>query len=119
MTVTLELFKNEGEYERYRAGETLFREGDSADSMYVVLDGEVELRVNGKAFETLGPGGVLGEMALVDRAPRAASAVALTDCRLARVAEKRFLFMVRETPHFALQIMQLMAERLRRMIRRL
>jgi len=58
-------------------------------------------------------------MALIDRGPRAATAVAQTACRLARVPEKRFLFMVRETPHFALQIMQIMSERLRRMVERL
>ena len=87
--------------------------------MFVILEGQVELRVGGRVFETLGPGGVLGEMALIDQSPRVATAVALTDIRLARIAEKRFLYMVRETPHFALQIMRLMADRMRRMLSRI
>ena len=88
-------------------------------AMYVILEGRVELRFNGQVFETLGEGGVLGEMALIDQSPRVATAVALTECTLARVSERRFLYMVRETPYFALQIMRLMAERLRRMIRQI
>jgi CRP/FNR family transcriptional regulator, cyclic AMP receptor protein len=87
--------------------------------MYVVLDGSVLLSANGRTVETLGPGGIMGEMALIDQGPRAATAVAESACRLARIPEKRFLFMVRETPHFALQIMRVMTDRLRRMTERL
>jgi CRP/FNR family transcriptional regulator, cyclic AMP receptor protein len=119
MEVTLDVFRNEPDTEQHRAGTVLFREGERGESMFVILDGQVELRVNGTMFETLGPGGVLGEMALIDQSPRVATAVALTDVSLARIPEKRFLFMVRETPHFALQIMRLMADRLRRMVNRI
>jgi CRP-like cAMP-binding protein len=101
------------------AGENIFREGEPGEQMYVVYEGEVELRVNGHLVETLGPGGVLGEMALIEHAPRTATATAKTDCRLVPVPEKRFKFMVQQTPHFALQIMRIMAERLRRMNDRL
>src|SRR5262249_24075797 len=117
-TTTVELFRNETDHKAFRAGEALFREGDAGDMMYVVLEGQVEIQLHGKPFETLGPGGVLGEMALIDRAPRAATAVALTDCRVACVAERRFLYMVQETPYFALQIMRVMADRLREMLKR-
>jgi CRP-like cAMP-binding protein len=71
--------------------------------------------VRGKVVETLGPGGVMGEMALVERAPRIATATALSDCKLAVIPEKRFLFMVQQTPHFALQLLRVVVERLRRM----
>jgi CRP-like cAMP-binding protein len=57
----------------------------------------------------------MGEMALIDSQPRSATAVALTDCSLAVIDEKRFLFMVHETPFFALDIMRILAERLRQM----
>ena len=119
MTVTFELFRNETDVERFATGDTIFREGDPGDALYVVVDGSVELTANGQWVETLGPGGIMGEMALIDQGPRAATAVALTPCGLARIPEKRFLFMVRETPHFALQIMRVMADRLRRMVVRL
>src|SRR5262245_50352057 len=117
MGVTVELFRNETEVERFGAGDTIFREGDPGEAMYVVVEGTVEVSTHsGRLKEVVGPGDVIGEMALIDQGPRAASAVAKTDCQLARIPEKRFLFMVRETPYFALQIMRIMAERLRRMV---
>jgi CRP-like cAMP-binding protein len=58
-------------------------------------------------------------MALIDQAPRTATAVAKTECKLAVIPERRFLFMVQQTPHFALQIMKVMADRLRKMNARL
>jgi CRP-like cAMP-binding protein len=57
---------------------------------------------------------VFGEMVLIDSNPRAA-AVASTACKLVPVSQKRFLFMVQQTPHFSLQIMKVIAERLRKM----
>src|SRR5882724_9060633 len=57
-----ELAKNESELLRVEAGRVIFREGDPGDMVYVVLDGEVELHVNGHLVETVGPGGILGEM---------------------------------------------------------
>jgi CRP-like cAMP-binding protein len=63
----------------------------------------------------MGPGEPFGEMALIDQTPRTATAIAKTPCKLAVIPEKRFLFMVQTTPHFALQIMKVMADRLRKM----
>ena len=83
--------------------------------MYVVLDGEVELRIGGAIVETLGPGEPFGEMALIDHAPRVATVTTKTPCRLLAIPEKRFLFMVQQTPYFSLQIMRVIAERLRKM----
>ena len=115
MSATVDLFRNETEFAAFPAGQAVFREGERGEHMYVVLEGQVELRVNGKLVETLGPGAVLGEMALIDHAPRVATATAVADAKLVPIAEKRFLFMVQQTPHFALQIMKVMAERLRKM----
>jgi CRP-like cAMP-binding protein len=119
MSTTLDLFRNETEFERFAAGQTIFTEGDRGETMYVVIDGKVELRVKGKLVESLGQGGVFGEMALIDHEPRAATAIAKSDCKLVAIAERRFLFMVQQTPRFALQIMNVIAERLRRMNDRL
>lgn len=115
MGVTLEMFRNESDGKSCLAGQTIFSEGDEGHAMYVVLEGEVELRIGGKVVETLGPGEPFGEMALIDHAPRVATATARTACRVLEVPEKRFLFMVQQTPFFALQIMRIMAERLRKM----
>jgi len=94
MSMTIDLFRNESDTIRFEEGEVIFREGDPGEAMYVVVEGEVELKVHGKVVEVVKPGGVLGEMALIDKAPRIATATALADCRLAAIPEKRFLFMV-------------------------
>ena len=99
----------------FDAGTTVFKEGDPGDTVYVVLDGKVDLRVNGRLVETVGPGGVLGEMALIEQAPRVATATARTACDLQPISEARFMAMIQQTPHFALQIMKVIASRLRRM----
>src|SRR5262245_10256001 len=104
---------------RFDAGRTVFKEGDPGDTVYVVLDGKVDLRVNGRLVETVGPGGVLGEMALIEQAPRVATATARTACDLQPISEARFMTMIQQTPHFALQIMKVIASRLRRMNTRL
>ena len=117
---TVNVFRAEqSELVAFEAGQLIFSEGDSGELMYVVHDGEVELHVKGRLVDTLGAGGVLGEMALVDHQPRIATATAKTACKLVPVTEKRFVFMVQQTPHFALQIMRVMADRLRRMDQRL
>lgn len=115
MGITLDLFRNETEYETYAAGQAIFSEGESGDAMYVVLEGEVELLIKGAVVETLGPGEPFGEMALIDRSPRVGTVVAKTACKLVPIAEKRFLFMVQMTPYFSLDIMKVMAQRLRKM----
>lgn len=116
--IKIDLFRFIQDAHTFARGEAIFREGDRGDGMYVVVDGRVQLRVRGKALEDIGPGAVLGEMALIDDAPRTASAIAKRDCRLVRIDAKRFRSLVQQTPDFALQIMAVMAKRLRRMNRR-
>jgi len=117
--VKLELFRNEDRYDEFKQGYAIFKEGDLGAAMYVVMDGNVRLSINGKEVESVGPGGVLGEMALIDTAPRSATATAITDCKLVPVDLKRFTFLVQQTPHFSLQIMRVIVDRLRRMDRNL
>jgi CRP-like cAMP-binding protein len=107
--------KNESDLLRIEAGKVVFREGDPGDAVYVVLDGKVELRVSGRLVETVGPGGILGEMALIEHAPRVATATAKVASDLLPISEARFMSMIQKTPHFALQIMKVIASRLRRM----
>ena len=115
MGIKLDMFHNETEGETFDAGQAIFREHDHGWAMYVILQGEVELSINGEVIETLGPGEPFGEMALIDQSPRVATAIAKTPCKAVAIPEKRFLFMIQQTPYFALQIMKVMAERLRKM----
>jgi CRP-like cAMP-binding protein len=119
MGVRLELFAAEENPRVCYPGEVIFRTFDMGAEMYVVLEGEVELKIGDNIVETLGPGEPFGEMALIDQAPRTATAVAHTTCKLAVLPEKRFLFLVQCNPTFALQIMKVMADRLRKMNARL
>jgi len=82
--------------------------------MYIVTDGEVQILAGSTVMETAGPGSIFGEMALIDDEPRIASVVAKTDCRVVAVDRRRFLYMVQETPNFALAVMKVLADRLRR-----
>ncbi|HYT59202.1 MAG TPA: cyclic nucleotide-binding domain-containing protein [Haliangiales bacterium] len=107
------LFRNTEYFIPFKAGDTIFKEGEPGDQMYVVLEGEVDVVVHDKVVETVRMDSFLGEMALIDARPRSATAVARTDCRLAPINQNRFKFLVQQTPHFALHLMQGMAERLR------
>ena len=109
------IFDHSTTFDSFTAGQTIFSNSDIGKNMYVVLDGEVEIFVKEKLVETAGPGSIIGELALIEPDHvRSATAVAKTDCKLEPVDEKRFRFLVHETPYFALQVMQVMADRLRR-----
>lgn len=114
MGIKLDVFHNEAEGRTFAAGEKIFSEHEMGFEMYVVLSGEVELSINGDVIETLGPGEPFGEMALIDQAPRTATATAKTECVVLPIPEKRFLFMVQQTPYFSLQIMKVITDRLRK-----
>ena|SRR3974390_918274 len=112
--VTLDLFRVAADARPFGAEEAIFRAGEQADYMYVVVEGKVRISANGRELEVLGPGGVFGEIALIDDGPRSADAIAITDCRVVPIDEPWFQFLVQQTPYFSLQIMRVMADRLRR-----
>jgi CRP/FNR family transcriptional regulator, cyclic AMP receptor protein len=97
----------------FKAGEVIFREGDPAQELFIVQSGEVEIRLGNRILEKLSQYSIFGEMALIDAAPRSAAAVASTDVKLVPVTEKQFLFLIGNTPYFALNVMRVMARRLR------
>lgn len=111
---TINIFRHDSQVESFAAGEAVITAGETGETMYVVVSGEVEIVINGAVIDTVGEGGVVGEMALIDGNARSATAVAKTDCTLAPVDRKRFAFLVQQTPYFALQVMQVLADRLRR-----
>ncbi len=112
---SLNLVRFAAEVMSFTAGQQIFAAGDPGDLMFVVKDGEVEIVVHGTVVEPIGPGSILGEMALIDQNPRSATAVAKTDCQLVPINEKRFQFLVQQTPYFALEVMRVLAKRLRHM----
>ena len=92
----------------------MFAEGEPGDRLYVVKRGSVALSAHGAPLETVGVGGLFGEMAVIDREPRSATAVTESECELVAIDKRRFWFLVQETPYFAEIVMRVMADRLRR-----
>jgi len=97
----------------FKAGEVIFKEGDAAAEFFVIQRGKVDIRLGNRLLGTLGDHDIFGEMALIEAAPRSATAVAATDVKLVPVGEKQFLFLVSRTPYFALKVMRVLARRLR------
>jgi CRP/FNR family cyclic AMP-dependent transcriptional regulator len=96
-----------------KAGEVIFKEGDEAHQLFVIKSGEVIIQSGNRKLAELSTSQIFGEMALIDDAPRSANAVAKTDVELVAVSEKQFLFLVSQTPFFALKVMRVLARRLR------
>lgn len=111
----LNLFRDDKDDFEVPTGETLFKEGDPGDHMYVIRSGEMDMIIDNRIFMTLQAGDLFGEMALVDDKPRSATAKARSDCRIIVVDEKRFNFLVQQAPTFALHMMRTLVSRLRRM----
>jgi CRP/FNR family transcriptional regulator, cyclic AMP receptor protein len=107
------LFANATDVRDVPAGTIVFEEGASGTEMFGIVDGDIEIRMSNGAVRKLGPDDTFGEMAIVDRSPRSATAVAVTDTKLAVIDRHKFLFLVQETPMFALQVMSSIADRLR------
>lgn len=97
----------------YAAGATIFTVGDPPGPAYVVQTGEIEVLQDEAVIERLGPGGVVGEMALLDHSPRSATVRASTDCALVPLDERAFLAQVSRNPYFALELMRVITGRLR------
>mgnify|MGYP001286556021 FL=1 len=109
----IEIFSHNTARITIQAGQALFREGDEGNQMYVLETGTAEVIVQNRIVETLAHGSIVGEIGLVSPGPHSASVIAKTDCEFVAIDEKRFQFLVQQTPYFAIQVMRLMAERLR------
>jgi CRP/FNR family cyclic AMP-dependent transcriptional regulator len=97
----------------FAEGGVVFIKGDPGDNAYIVASGLIEIRESGRVIERMGPGELFGEMAVVDSAPRSASAVAVGNTELLVIDRAEFDRRIREEPDFAINVMRLMARRLR------
>lgn len=114
MTVLKHIDKQQG-YQSFSAGAVIIKKGEPGDVMYIVKAGTVEVRDGRRLLDTVEPGGVVGEVALIDAGERSASVVAKTNCQLLPINEEQFVLLVERMPYFALQVMRVLADRLRRM----
>ncbi|MBE8969768.1 Crp/Fnr family transcriptional regulator [Nostocales cyanobacterium LEGE 12452] len=115
--VTVGIFQKQPDPKAFSAGQVIFEEGQSGDEMYGILEGEVNILVNGKVVETIETGGVFGAGVLVGVKNRTYTAIAKVDSKLVFLDDKGFLFAVQETPMFAIEVMRSYSERLSRLQR--
>jgi CRP-like cAMP-binding protein len=112
----LELFRHADNIRTFKAGDAIFALGDSGEEMFIILEGTVAVFVGGRVVMTLGPGEIVGEMALVDDDhTRTATVKAESDVKVAPVDRRQFEFLVRNHPTFATEVMKTIADRLRKM----
>ncbi|WP_373479305.1 cyclic nucleotide-binding domain-containing protein [Geminocystis sp.] len=111
----IDLFFNHLKTQEFKAGEVIFKAADKGDKMFALMKGEVELWLDNKVVETIHEHDVFGEGALVQLDhSRITTAIAKTDCQIAELNKERFLFLLQETPLFALEIVRSLSSRLRK-----
>ena len=110
----LYLFRDLPEIVRVDRDHVLFRHGDPAEHMYVVIEGAVDLLIGDAVVETSSPGAFIGELALIDNAPRSATAVARPGARIFPIDQDKVRTLVQQSPQFAIDVMRAIADRLRR-----
>ena len=108
-----DLFRHDPEFMEINSGEPLFNEGETGKAMYILIEGQAEISIGGVVFEECNQGCIVGEMAVIDGSPRYATVTALTKCKFIIIDEKRFHFLVDESPTFALEVMRVIAQRLK------
>jgi hypothetical protein len=97
--------------------ETIFKQGDTGDSLYVILDGRVRVHEGERLLDSLGERQVFGEMALLDPEPRMASVTAVEPTRLFRLDQAPFYALMDERPEVATGIIRVLTGRLRERVR--
>ena len=107
------VFANATERRQFDSGDTIFAEGQPGHEMFGVITGKVELRRGDDVITAIGPDATFGEMAIIDDTPRSLTAVAVEPSTVAVINRHTFLFLVHETPTFALDVMRSLIGRIR------
>jgi len=108
-----------GEANAVAAGTTIFRVDDPGDCMYSLVEGEVDIFIKDVLVDTIHAGGIFGEMAVIENDRRAATAVARTDVRIVALDQHQFQDLVHKSPAFAMRMMRVLSDRVRRLNERL
>jgi CRP/FNR family transcriptional regulator, cyclic AMP receptor protein len=111
----LEHFRKDPAIKTVPAGTTLFKAGDPADFVYILIDGQANLLVGKTVVEVAVRGNLLGEVALIDGKPRSATVMTRTQCQVLPIDAAQFQALMRDLPVFSDYVMNAMAERMRRM----
>ncbi|MGF1459922.1 MAG: Crp/Fnr family transcriptional regulator [Leptolyngbyaceae cyanobacterium] len=110
---TIELFSKVSDNQELKAGETIFKEGETGTVMFGIVSGSVAMQVDGNTVEIIKAGDVFGEGALVHPdGLRRSTAIAQSDCQLVAIDVERFKFLIENTPTFAIDVMRSYSNRL-------
>lgn len=99
------------------AGTLIVDQGQTGREAFVIVDGEVTVKRNGRKVATLGSGDVVGELSLLDHGPRTATAICETDCALLVIDQRRFLGVIDDVPAISHKLMASLAGRIRQLDR--
>jgi len=102
-----------GDEVSFRAGSVLTQQDQTGREAFVIIDGDVVVKRNNRKVATLGPGSVVGELALLDNGPRTATAVCATDCEVFVIGARRFGAVLDDVPSLSRKMMKGMAARIR------
>ena len=109
------VFRGASEIRTLAAGDVLFSAGDEGNEMFGVISGLMELRRGDQPLQRIGPDGTFGELAIIDAETRTLTAVAVEASQVAVISQRDFLYLVHETPTFALDVMRAMARLIRQL----
>ena len=103
----------------FEPGQVIFKEGDQGSEMFIIIQGEVEIRKRtsmdtARTLSTFKPGDVFGEMAIIEKKPRSATAIATKASRMLVMNEPLFLAMIERNPDFARKMILVLSERIRK-----
>jgi CRP/FNR family transcriptional regulator, cyclic AMP receptor protein len=108
------IFKNEPTRQTFSTGEILIRQGEANDKMFIILSGELEVKVGDKAVAGLKEGD-FGELSMIDKEPASGDVVAVTDGEFVTLDERRFLAVSQQNPFFTMGILRVVTAKLRAM----
>jgi CRP/FNR family transcriptional regulator, cyclic AMP receptor protein len=95
------------------AGSVVVDQGQTGREAFVVLSGDVTVKRAGRKITTLGPGGVVGELSLLDHGPRTATAICDTDCELLVIDQRHFRAILEDVPVMAIKLLSVLSGRIR------
>ena len=109
----LEIFNNAEDLVSVAQGEPIIKEGEAGDCLYVLIEGEAHITLNGRSLGNIHVGEIIGEMALINSEKRSATVLAATDCKLALINQAAFSSLLQHVPDFSMHLLQVMADRLK------
>ncbi|MEM7201526.1 MAG: cyclic nucleotide-binding domain-containing protein [Planctomycetota bacterium] len=111
-------FRHQTDIESLAPGQFLFRQGELGDRMFVVQRGWLSVLRDGRMVARVGPGSLLGEMAMLDGGERVAGVLAETPTRVVPIDRQQFRYLLQQRPYFADTVIATLVDRLRALLDR-